>query len=230
MKVTFGLDWDGTVTRAPKEFLDFTAALRAAGHAVYVVTMRYESEAGDIANHIHLFDGVVFTGRKAKEPACKELGINVDIWIEDTPKAIHHRGREIWGFETPEGFVDEHPVSESITIRAPVALAPTWFRADSKPRFEIPKDARQILMHMKDHSGKFFGTEEYRIHEQDVDRDFIARYTDHFGQGPNIPVRIDGKWVAVEIKTMCSLDILGRIHEIMSTEDFNDPARLVLNV
>lgn len=109
----FSFDWDGTVTKAPGEFLAFAKALRAAGHKVYIVTMRYPSELGDLEYWRRHVDGIVATSRMAKKPAAKALGIHIDIWIDDNPAAVDKSAIEIWGNSSPEGSVDPHPVSES---------------------------------------------------------------------------------------------------------------------
>lgn len=113
----FSFDWDGTVTKAPGEFLAFAKALRAAGHKVYIVTMRYPSELGDLEYWRRHVDGIIATSRMAKKPAAKAAGIYIDIWIDDNPGAIEKSAMELWGNQSPEGTVDPHPISESESVQ-----------------------------------------------------------------------------------------------------------------
>lgn len=108
---SFSFDWDGTVTKAPGEFLAFAQALRKAGHKVYIVTMRYPSELGDLEYWRRHVDGIIPTSRMAKRPVAKAMGVNIDIWIDDNPGAIDKSAHELWGNATPEGTVDPHPVT-----------------------------------------------------------------------------------------------------------------------
>ncbi len=105
VSLNIGLDFDGTVTAAPNIFKDFVAAMRAAGHKVYIVTMRYASEEGEINYWRRYVDDVIFTGRQAKAPAMEAKGIPIHIWIDDNPQAIHMSATQIWGTQTPEGVV-----------------------------------------------------------------------------------------------------------------------------
>jgi hypothetical protein len=89
--MNIALDHDGTYTVDPAAWLVFVQMMRLAGHKVYVVTMRYESEC----TQRHHFDQrlrtlceVVATGRKAKRPACEALGIVIDVWIDDRPETV----------------------------------------------------------------------------------------------------------------------------------------------
>lgn len=101
-----GLDYDGTYTSSPKEFLQFAKSMREAGHKVYVVTMRYPSEAKDIDPELLAnVDGVFATSREAKQPFMTAQGIDIHIWIDDNPTAVHMSAKQIWGTASPEGMV-----------------------------------------------------------------------------------------------------------------------------
>lgn len=104
--MNIGLDYDGTITNAPDEFKEMARIFRQAGHKVYIVTMRYTSEARElIKTWGPLVDGVVCTGRLAKEPVVKASGIDIHVWIDDNPKAVHMSATEIWGWSSAEGHV-----------------------------------------------------------------------------------------------------------------------------
>lgn len=105
-QITLGLDWDGTADRNPEMFKLLIATLRHFGHKVYIVTMRYPSEFANVAQEMNPWvDGIVTTSRAAKEPTCKDLGIFIDVWIEDTPRAVGESAKEIWGLASEEGNV-----------------------------------------------------------------------------------------------------------------------------
>jgi hypothetical protein len=120
-----GLDFDGTVSRDVRTWVKVIELLKSVGHTVYLVTMRYPSEGRsgmvpipwEIVNEVH---GVIFTSRKAKRPTMEALGIHVDVWIDDEPRAINHNAVEIWGMETPEGVIvtpeypETHPLKPII--------------------------------------------------------------------------------------------------------------------
>jgi hypothetical protein len=114
--MNLALDYDGTASEDIFLFLSFAELARARGHKVYIVTMRYESECVQVegkkppADPIHpallkAVDGLICTNRQAKKPCCEAFGINIDVWIDDNPRAINESGAQIWGWTTPEGFV-----------------------------------------------------------------------------------------------------------------------------
>jgi hypothetical protein len=94
MKIS--LDWDDTVTRDVKLWMDFAARALARGHDVRVVTMRYEREVFDMKEVMHRFAGdvfpIIFTGRQQKRPFCEKLGWVPDVWIDDCPEFIVANG------------------------------------------------------------------------------------------------------------------------------------------
>lgn len=102
------LDYDGTVTADPVLWSAFVRLAHAQGHRVYVVTMRYTSEQQPVLDW--LYSGrcsdvpIVCTGRKAKRPFCVNVvGVEVDVWIDDNPRAVHEDADRIWGGHLPEG-------------------------------------------------------------------------------------------------------------------------------
>jgi len=81
------LDYDETYTRDPELWDNFITLLKQRGHTVYCVTMRFEEYEGDIVkkNLLGKVDGIYFTARKAKQPFMFNLGICIDVWIDDMP-------------------------------------------------------------------------------------------------------------------------------------------------
>lgn len=88
-EINIGLDYDDTYTRHPYVWDKVIEAFRKGGHKVYVVTWRFEEEMQQVYEAL---DGKVHgfypTGRKAKEKFMFDQGINVDVWIDDNPRAI----------------------------------------------------------------------------------------------------------------------------------------------
>lgn len=82
-------DYDGTITDFP-ELMDST--LRRAttlGYRCILCTMRYPEEEDQYITALRdKFDDVYFTGRKAKQPYLRAIGLDPDIWIDDEPKWI----------------------------------------------------------------------------------------------------------------------------------------------
>lgn len=111
--MNIGLDWDGTVTSDPVLFYTFCLLAKRHNHKVYIVTMRYPSECADIDQEWrNVVEGIYATGnpatqdREAKANFMLRQGINIHVWIDDNPRAIHYSGRQIWGDTcSPEGHV-----------------------------------------------------------------------------------------------------------------------------
>lgn len=114
--MNIGLDWDGTVTEAPYLWWAFMNQAIENGHKVYIVTMRYESEGVDIIFAKHA-TGVIYTGREAKQKTCEAKGVNIHVWIDDNPRAIHESAAQIWGNVSPEGqpITPSHGSEQSAT-------------------------------------------------------------------------------------------------------------------
>ena len=126
--MNFALDYDGTYTSDPALWLSWATQAIKHGHGVYLVTMRYPNElfGGPDAVHLGLVDLLVMkqpkvnprmlgqqviipTSRKAKGPVVKALGVEIHVWIDDNPNAVHLDAVQIWGQSSPEGqVVDPH--------------------------------------------------------------------------------------------------------------------------
>ena len=128
----FSLDYDNTVSRDVLTWLATIKLWRQAGHTVYLVTMRYSEESllGDesVAQEIvDAVNAVFFTARQAKRPFLANLGIRVDVWIDDTPEALFLNAQDIWPEVTPKGTVvmaenpATHPKSVMIDLTNLVA-------------------------------------------------------------------------------------------------------------
>lgn len=133
-KTIIGLDYDGTITRDPDMWHAVMKMMQAHGHEVHIVTMRHgvESTMGHAPMEQRFLDGadgVHFTGnattgdRDAKRPHMDAKGIEVHVWIDDNPKAVHMSAREIWGWCTQPGDPMIHSAPELVTAPAPSPAA-----------------------------------------------------------------------------------------------------------
>ena len=78
------LDFDGTMSRDVETFLEVADLWQKAGFTVYVVTMRFSSEAIDPIVSDRL--PIIYTGRKGKKAFMEDrLNIPVTIWVDDNP-------------------------------------------------------------------------------------------------------------------------------------------------
>ena len=82
------VDFDETITDAPEVWLRVMKTLEQAGYIVYVVTYRHSYEWPEDLDFLRDKGYKVFcTGRMAKRHYMKSKGINVHIFIDDTPEA-----------------------------------------------------------------------------------------------------------------------------------------------
>lgn len=87
--MNIGLDFDKTYTLDPELWNAFIVAARARGHQVICVTMRYHQEGDDVRMMLgDLVDDIIFTKRKAKSPYVDNRGLQIDVWIDDSPHWI----------------------------------------------------------------------------------------------------------------------------------------------
>jgi hypothetical protein len=87
--ITVAIDYDLTISRAPNEWARLLLQIKAMHWQVYVVTGRkstYQPE--ELRWLMDVTDGVFFTEHKSKLRYMRELGIEVDIWIDDRPESI----------------------------------------------------------------------------------------------------------------------------------------------
>ena len=87
--MNIALDYDGTFTRAPDLWRRTSAQFRAAGHKVYIVTLRSPSELDEVRKEAGPWvDGVIPCSRKSKREGVRDAGILIHIWIDDMPETI----------------------------------------------------------------------------------------------------------------------------------------------
>jgi hypothetical protein len=89
MKIS--IDFDDTYTRDPQLWDQFIRMALSKGHEVYCVTMRSYDEGHDVRISIGRQVGeenIHYTNRMAKKPFMQERNINIDVWIDDSPRWI----------------------------------------------------------------------------------------------------------------------------------------------
>jgi predicted peptidase len=84
------LDFDGTYTEDPQLWNTLIDAAKLSGHTVYGVTMRYPAECRGhvLIEEFALRTKLITTSRKAKKAFVQQLGIHIDVWIDDRPDFI----------------------------------------------------------------------------------------------------------------------------------------------
>lgn len=87
--MNLSLDYDATFTEDPDGWVEVMKIMRARGHTVYGVTMRYPTETSDMDRRYQdACDKIFFTGRKAKQPFMAERGVRVHVWLDDMPQWV----------------------------------------------------------------------------------------------------------------------------------------------
>lgn len=84
------LDYDGTVTEDPDLWSEFVLRALIGNHDVRIVTFRAFTDASpDLTYFAERHNiSIVYTGREAKKPFCRQIGWEPDVWIDDTPDLI----------------------------------------------------------------------------------------------------------------------------------------------
>jgi hypothetical protein len=92
--MNIGLDFDDTITRHPEFFAALTAAMRQAGHKVYIITFRDEADAKETVSELDqwhiVYDAIHYApvfDLQWKANKCRELGVTV--FFEDMPEVVN---------------------------------------------------------------------------------------------------------------------------------------------
>lgn len=85
----YSFDFDNTITRDPEGSLEMMKFLEKRGHTVYVCTARPSDLFPEDLNFLRELGYKVFcTNLKAKRPYMRSQGIEVDVWIDDSPGSV----------------------------------------------------------------------------------------------------------------------------------------------
>jgi hypothetical protein len=88
-KLPIAIDYDQTITNDVAMWLDIIKLMQSCGHAVIIVTMRYNNVHEQIPYAIaNAVDYVFYTGRRAKRDFLAEQRVYPKIWIDDCPDFI----------------------------------------------------------------------------------------------------------------------------------------------
>lgn len=82
------LDYDKTYTLDPPLWADFIILAYELGHEVMVVTIRGPDEPVE-CEWLPTVCEIHYTARQAKASYMRDLGIKVDVWIDDNPITVY---------------------------------------------------------------------------------------------------------------------------------------------
>ncbi len=80
------IDYDLTYTEDPIMWDQFIDLATKCGHTIICCTMRYPEEGLIVEENLkNKVSQIIYTSRNAKLPYLQELGITVNVWIDDSP-------------------------------------------------------------------------------------------------------------------------------------------------
>lgn len=87
------IDYDDTFTLDGKMWSSVVREIKAAGHDIFMVTARRNTNENvdQINSHLDCWDcqmPIILTEGRAKRPTMEGRGIKVDVWIDDHPEGI----------------------------------------------------------------------------------------------------------------------------------------------
>lgn len=84
------LDYDATASTNIQFWQNFVVLAQASGYDVYIVTARHPNRIEEPTLYFgHLVRGVIATSHKAKKAYCREMGLEIDIFIDDSPWNVY---------------------------------------------------------------------------------------------------------------------------------------------
>lgn len=87
MNKNIAIDYDDTISLNIPMWEIIIKIFNSFDFNIYVVTYRDSSQFKDI-HKIDLVKDYIYTSAKAKKQYCKDMGIDIDIWIDDCPESI----------------------------------------------------------------------------------------------------------------------------------------------
>ncbi len=150
--MTISVDFDRTFAADPALWGEFARQSAAAGNRVVMVSRRPDTPenqdhiAQTLGDYREAFDAVLLVGERLKDEAAREAGVEVDVWVDDSPqfvRSVEHRiaadaATEGMWVTLPDGRVGriDHVMTEGelnlgdvampATPDAPVALVSVW--------------------------------------------------------------------------------------------------------
>ena len=89
--MNFSLDFDGTYTADPQLWTAFIHTAHKIGHTVYCISYRRDHEMQKVYDTVGKLIGIaacISTNRTPKKTYTKSIGLNIDVWIDDTPEML----------------------------------------------------------------------------------------------------------------------------------------------
>jgi hypothetical protein len=84
------LDYDATASTNIKFWQNFVVLAQSNGYNVYIVTARHPNRIEEPTLYFgHLVRGVIATAHNAKKAYCREIGLEIDIFIDDSPWNVY---------------------------------------------------------------------------------------------------------------------------------------------
>lgn len=94
MKKNIAIDYDDTISLNIPMWETIIKIFNSFDFNIYVVTYRDSSQFKDI-HKIDLVKDYIYTSGKAKKQYCKDMGIDIDIWIDDCPESIIYNYQDL---------------------------------------------------------------------------------------------------------------------------------------
>lgn len=90
MRKNIGIDYDGTFTDNPEAWSGVIRQLLIFGYSVYCVSARSDNPDtfSKLSSEFPSGVTILLTSHKPKKKFCEQLGINIDIWIENQPMSL----------------------------------------------------------------------------------------------------------------------------------------------
>ena len=150
--MTISVDFDRTFAADPDLWGEFARQSADAGNRVVMVSRRPDTPENQaeidetLGDYREAFDAVLLVGERLKDEAAREAGVEVDVWVDDSPQFVRSVERRIaadaategmW-VTLPDGRVGriDHVMTEGVlnlgdvempaTPDAPVALVSVW--------------------------------------------------------------------------------------------------------
>ena len=87
-QIVIGIDYDDTITLDIDKWKEIIKFMSNLGFIIYIVTYRESTQFKDMDLNIEGVTDYLFTNANGKRKYCEDCGIEIDIWIEDTPESI----------------------------------------------------------------------------------------------------------------------------------------------
>lgn len=84
------LDFDATASTNIPFWKNFVMMAHSQNYDVYIVTARHPNRIEEIEEHFKgIVRGIIATSHKAKQPFCQDMGLRMDIFIDDSPWNVY---------------------------------------------------------------------------------------------------------------------------------------------